>query len=263
VGGTKKKSVEEVSSLAAGEECSDVPAAHHDALGHSRLFLGLVVSAAARFRGARRVIARVLSTFQLPLAAPSGCTGRLWWLRVGSYKLTRAQEHADDGVWSVEHTVQLGREKGLMLLGVRLSALASSDDGLSHAQVEPIGLFPVTQSNGEVVCQPREQTLTRTGVPREIIRDHGSDVKAGIDELCQVHPETAHIYAMKQKAAHVLKHALPEDEAWRECCRLAAQPSNQVQQTSWAPLAPPKQRTKARDMPVDRLMEWGARMLVF
>jgi hypothetical protein len=150
-----------------------------------------------------------------------------------------------------------------MMLGVRLSALASSDDCLSHEQVEPIGLFPVTQSNGEVVFQPREQTLTRTGVPREIIRDHGSDLKAGIDEFCQVHPETAHIYDIKHKAANVLKHALQEDEAWRECCRLAAQTRNQGQQTSLAPLAPPNQRTKARDMTVDRLMEWGARMLVF
>jgi hypothetical protein len=88
-------------------------------------------------------------------------------------------------------------------------------------------------------------------------------VKAGIDEFCQVHPETAHIYEMKQKAANVLKHALQEDEAWREFCRLAAQTRNQVQQTSLAPLAPPNQRTKARDMTVDRLMEWGARMLVF
>ena len=64
----------------------------------------------------------------------------------------RPKEQADDWVWIIDHTVQLGVEKCLLILGVRLSDL-SSDFILKHEDVEPIALYPVTSSNGEVVFQ--------------------------------------------------------------------------------------------------------------
>ncbi len=57
----------------------------------------------------------IMAVFHLPLATPSWCTGRLWLLRLGYYKLTRPKEQADDWVWMVDHTVQLGPEKCLVI----------------------------------------------------------------------------------------------------------------------------------------------------
>jgi hypothetical protein len=37
----------------------------------------------------------------------------------------------------------------------------------------------VTHSDGQGVYQQLEQATAKTGVPREIISDHGTDVKAG------------------------------------------------------------------------------------
>jgi hypothetical protein len=37
---------------------------------------------------------------------------------------------------------------------------------LSHDDVEPIALFPVTRSNGEVVFQQLEETIEKTGLPK-------------------------------------------------------------------------------------------------
>jgi hypothetical protein len=81
-------------------------------------------------------------------------------------------------VWIVDHTVQLGAEKCLVILGIRLSNLPAPGDCLSQEDVEPIALFPVKQSNGEVVFQQLEDTIPKTGVPREIIGDQGSDLKS-------------------------------------------------------------------------------------
>jgi len=61
----------------------------------------------------------------------------------------------------------------------------------------------------------------------------------------------------------VLKHELQKDEAWQEFSQLAAQTRRKVQQTSLAALAPPNQRTKARYMNVDILIQWGGNMLTF
>ena len=205
----------------------------------------------------------MISSLQLALNVPTWHTGRLWLLRLGYYKLTRPKKQADDWVWIADHTVQIGAEKCLVILGIRLSNLPSVGQCLSHRDVEPIALLPVKKSNKDVVYKQLEATIKKTGVPRLIVGDHGSDLKAGIERFCQEHPETSFVYDIKHKTAAVLKHELARDETWQEFTRLAAQTKNRVQQTSLASLAPPNQRTKARYMNVDVLVHWGQDLLVF
>lgn len=240
-----------------------VPAHHHYSVMHITLFVTLVLQAATSLRGASRAITTLSAVLKLPVTAPSWYTGRLWLLRVGYYKLTRAKAQAPDWVWIVDHTVQLGAEKCFVILGVRLSALPSSGNCLRHEDVEPIMLAPVTKSNGEVVYRQLEAAVKQTGVPREIIGDHGSDLKAGVERFCQVHPETCAVYDIKHQTALLLKHELAQEESWREFTRLATQTKHQLQQTALAFLMPPNQRTKARYMNVDTLIRWGFQMLAF
>ena len=240
-----------------------VPSHHQYSIGHITLFVSLVLSAAASFRCASRAIETVIPSVELSLSSPSWFSGRLWLFRLGYFKLTRPKEWAGDWVWIVDHTVQLGAEKCLVILGIRLSNLPAPGDCLSQEDVEPIALFPVKQSNGEVVFQQLEDTIPKTWVPREIIGDQGSNLKSGIERFCQEHQETCYVYDIKHKTAAVLKQELQKDDAWREFSQLAAQTRRKVQQTSLAALTPPNPRTKARYMNVDILIQWGGNMLTF
>jgi hypothetical protein len=240
-----------------------IPPHHQYSVGHVLLFTSLVLSDAASLRCASRAVKTLLSFLRLPLAAPSWFAGRLWLLRLGYYKLTRPKEQAADWVWIVDHTVQLGSEKCLLLLGIRLSALPPAGQCLRHEDVEPIDLLPVKKSNGQVVYQQLEANIAKTGVPRAIVGDHGSDLKSGIERFCQGHQETCFVYDIKHKTALVLKHELEHDESWTAFTRLAAQTKSRVQQTALAPLTPPNQRTKARYMNMDVLIQWGQNMLAF
>ena len=232
-------------------------------MGHVKLFVDLVLSDAVSLRGSSRVTETMILSLQLALDAPTWHTGRLWLLRLGYYKLTRPKKQADDWVWIADHTVQIGAEKCLVILGIRLSALPSVGQCLSHRDVEPIALLPVEKSNKDVVYRQLEANIGKTGVPRLIVGDHGSDLKAGVERFCQEHPETCFVYDIKHKTAAVLKHELARDETWLEFTRLAAQTKNRVQQTPLASLAPPNQRTKARYMNVDVLVRWGQGLLAF
>jgi hypothetical protein len=202
-----------------------------------------------------------LSVLQLPYKTPSWSSGRLWLLRLGYYKLSRPKAQADDWVWIVDHTVQIGQEKCFVIVGVRLSALADRDYCLSQEDVEPLTVAPVTQSNGAIVFAQLQDTVAKTGVPRQIVGDQGSDLHAGVTAFCQAHAETSALYDIKHKTACVLKHALHDDAAWQQFTRLAAHSQRKVQQTSLAFLAPPQQRSKARYMNVDVLRRWGNDML--
>lgn len=230
-------------------------------MGTIWLFLTLVGARVTSFRGASRGLQLVFAFFHLPWPSPSASTGRLWWLRLGYYKLTRSQPHGDDWVWIVDHSVQIGAEKCLLILGVRLRDLPANDRHLTHQQVEPLALFPVRQSNGEIVYQQLEATQARTGIPGEILSDHGHDLQAGITRYGAAHPSTRSIYDITHQAAALLKHELQHDGLWQTFTQYATQCRKELQQTGLAALIPPNQRSKARYMNLEPLLRWGRQLL--
>jgi hypothetical protein len=234
---------------------------HTYSVGQVLWFLWLVLQSTSSLRGAPRAMTVSLRVLELPYAVPAWSTGRLWLLRLGYYKLTRAKEQADDWVWMIDHTVQVGQEKCLVILGVRLHVLAEQKRPLSHEDVEPLVLLPMSPSNGPLIFEQLEASAKRTGIPRQIVADHGSDLKAGIEAFCQTHPTTCSIYDIKHKTACVLKHELAGDTSWQTFTRLAAKSKLKVQQSALACLAPPNQRAKARYMNIDVLVRWGEHLL--
>jgi hypothetical protein len=221
------------------------------------LFISLVLNACSSLRGAERTLL-LLSTFlNIDLTTPSWYSGRIWLLRLGYYKLTRPKVIADDWIWIVDHSVQWGKEKCLAILGIRQSQLPAAETILCHEDVEPLALFPVTKSNGDVVYAQLQETISKTGVPKQIISDHGTDVKSGIERFCQKFTDTVFVYDITHKAATILKRELSTEEKWNEFTRLTTSTGKQVQQTQLAAIAPPNQRSKARYMNVEPLIKWG------
>jgi hypothetical protein len=103
---------------------------------------------------------------------------------------------------------------------------------LSQEDVEPLTVAPVTPSNGAIVFAQWQDTVAKTGVPRQIVGDQGSDVHAGVTAFCQAHAETSAISDIKHTTACVLKPALHDAAAWQQFTRLAAPSKRKVQQTS-------------------------------
>jgi hypothetical protein len=233
----------------------------HYSVQHERLVVSLVLSAATSLQGAGRAVAVFQDCLGGAGERPSGSSTRLWLLRIGYYQLTRAKAQAADWVWIVDHVVQKGPEKCLLIVGIRLSALPVAGEYLRHGDVEPIAIGPVTQSNGEIVYQQLAAACKQTGVPRAILSDQGSDLHKGIGPFCAAHPETSALYDIKHKVAAVLKRELGADPAWAEFSTRATQTSARVQQTALAALAPPRQRRKARYMNVAELVVWGGHIV--
>ena len=184
-------------------------------------------------------------------------------MRIGYYKLFRQKETSDDWIWIIDHTIQIGNEKCLIILGIRQSALPSAELYLNHEDIEPIALLPVKKSNGQIVYEQLEEAVEKTGVPRQILSDHGTDIKSGIEEFCQVHKQTCFTYDIKHKGASVLKRELKNDQSWKRFIQNASKTSKKVQQTPMAHLAPPNQRSKARYLNVDTLVNWGQNTLSY
>lgn len=221
------------------------------------MFVRLVLQGNVSLRAASRVVGIMAEEWQLSLGVPQWSTIRLWLMRVGHSKLTRPKQRADDWVWLIDHSVQIGPQKCLVILAIRLSQLPPPGECLRHEDLEPIELLPVEHSTKQTVFEQLEGATAKTGVPRAIVDDHGADLHGGVELFRQEHPETSEIYDVKHKAACLLKRRLERDARWKEFCRQVGQTKFQAQQTELAFLVPPSQRSKARYMNLETLIRWG------
>ena len=186
---------------------------------------------------------------------------RLWLLRVGLYQLNRAKVQANDWMWILDHTMQLGEWKCLIIVGIRQSAWDTKDRILSHEDVDIIDLQPVTESTGAVVFRQMEAAAQKTGVPRVICSDDGRDLHRGIAMFREAHPSTVWTYDIKHKTACLLKHDLEKDVSWQEFVGAVNRFKQQVSMTPLACLLPPQLRGKARYMSIDVLVDWAEKHL--
>lgn len=236
--------------------------AHHYSVGNVALFVALVLFARTSLRAASRVFLVIDELLPISLGTPHWTTGRLWVLRLGYYKLTRPKQKADDWAWLVDHSIQIGTQKCLVILGIRLCNLPEAGECLKHEDLEPIDIIPVDESNKQIVCQQFEMNIEKTGVPRVIVKDDGSDLTGGATLFCERHSETSTIYDIKHKTARLLKSRLEKDSRWSEFNRHAGQTKLQMLQTELAFLVPPTlTHSKARYMNLEPLVRWGRKTL--
>lgn len=237
------------------------PGGHGYGVSTISLFLRLVLEAGVSLRGVPRVLAVIAEAFGLPLEIPHWTTGRLWLLRLGHGLLTLPLQKADDWAWLTDHSVQIGPEKCLVIVGIRLRDLPSAGECLQHQHLHLIALMPEKSWSGEDVGEALEQATQRTGVPRVIVDDHGSDLHSGVKLFQARHAETAEIYDAKHKAACLLKLRLQKEPRWQEFQTQMGQTRCAIQQTELAFLVPPASKPKARFMNLEPQLAWAEGVL--
>jgi hypothetical protein len=157
-----------------------------------------------------------------PYDHPSHTTVQNFILRIGLYLLLRATRPHHDWIWVADHTYSVGTTKVFVILGITLTDFQQLRRPLVHHDLEILTLLPVEQSNGTIVHQQLTDLVGRVGVPLA-----------------------------------VLNNASQWDEFRKACCQCA----NAVRQSTLAHLKPPRPKTKARYMNIDREVRWGARAL--
>jgi hypothetical protein len=185
----------------------------------------------------------------------------MWLLRLGLDAIERPKEQAEDWAWLVDHTIQIGKTKCLLIVGIRLSKWRQLGGELAHHDLEVIALEPVEHSDGPTVCRQLQEAAQKTGVPRMIASDHGTDIKKGVEAFQRQYPCVSGCYDIAHKVALLLKKTLEDDTRWAEFTRQCGLAKSRLQQTPLAHLLPPSPKPKARYMNADRQVDWGRRVL--
>lgn len=213
-----------------------------------------VVQAHTSYRSA------LLLSDHLGLATPCVETVRSWLLRLGLYLLQHLPQRRSDWVWIIDHTLQWGTARCLVILGVPQAHLREHGFRLGHAEVCVLALEVVEHSDGEVVQQQLTALAERVGAPQQIVSDHGADLAKGIRLFQQQQPTVLDTYDLTHKMACLLKGQLEKDERWQAFVRQCGATGARLRQTAGSFLLPPTLRTKARYMNLETLLHWAERM---
>jgi hypothetical protein len=188
-------------------------------------------------------------------------TIRHWLHRTGYYLLQRPPERRDDWAVLLDHTMVLGSDRCLVVLGTPLSRWQAKRGALTHADMQILMVEVVTTSNGGVVCEQLRRLIERIGVPAQIVSDHGGDLAKGIELLGGIHPAVVDTYDISHKLACLLKAELEPDARWQEFVRRAGHARAFLQQAAGGLPRPPALRTQARYQNLEPLVAWGEEAL--
>ena len=213
------------------------------------------------FRGAERSLEIVFDWLGIQQQVPSFVTIRSWVQRVGLAALNEPVERADDWVWMVDHSNQIGPEKVLVVLGIRASQMPPPGTTLSHGDVRLLAVRPGTTWKREDMAAVYAELAEQYGPPRAILADGAVELRDGAKCLKDQRSDTIVLQDFKHKAAIFFKASISKSERFTEFSTLLGRTRAGIQQTELAHLVPPSLKHKARFMNLAAMLEWAATIL--
>ncbi len=225
------------------------------------MLLGIeqVIHGLTSMRGSERTFHLFSNFFNVPV--PSFNSVRSWVYRFGLYMMQSECERRDDWIFILDHTVQLGQRKCLLILGIPEGRLKTKGYALRHQDVTVLTMDVVTSSTGEIVAEQLEKAAKKAGTPKQILSDHGSDIKKGVRLYREERPSIIYTYDVTHKMAALLKQELQKDEKWLSFLKQCGKSCKSLKQTNLYFLAPPRQRTKARYSSVAPQIQWAQKVI--
>ncbi len=224
------------------------------------LAIQLVIFGLTSLRGACRAAAILVDKFKDDF--PCHVAVQTWVMRFGLYRLTKALKHRNDWIYVLDYTIDFGAKKCLVILGMTLESFREHKCCPIHQDMETISIEIHSKTCAATVRDAIARASIRTGIPAQIVSDHGSDVKKGIELFLENHPQTKYTYDVTHKTAVLLKRHLKQDNLWQQFVEKACASKRASVHTKLAFLAPPKPKDKARWLNLDAHIEWAERLLI-
>ena len=186
-----------------------------------------------------------------------------WIMRFGLHKLLRPVECREDWVYVLDHTIEFGVKKCLVVLGVSLEKFRQKQCKLCHQDMEVLAIAIHESATSASVKETLETVSTTTGFPAQIVSDNGSNVKRGVEDFINENPGTKYTYDITHKAGILLKHQLENDANWNLLVKKASETKRNLLHTILGYLAPPKPSDKSRWLNFDTYLNWAEKVLSF
>jgi hypothetical protein len=197
------------------------------------LALRLVFDAGCSLRGSSAAMTTFVNRGFADFPVPAASTIRSWIVRLGLFALNRPLDKTQPWFWLIDHTIQIGSKKLLVILGGSLNRVAFGQHALALSELQLIALVPMEASNGQLVEGELELAALRTGVPQLIVSDQGGDLVKGIANYSELRPAVKHVLDVAHFGANLLERSWESQLAWSEFIEKIQQTSSKLRQSKW------------------------------
>ena len=181
-----------------------------------------------------------------------------WVLRLGLYNLNKAKEKRDDWIYILDHTIEFGQKKCLLILGITLENFGKNKYNITHKDVEVLSIDIETKADAFSVEKSLEKCSKITGPPIQIISDHGSNIWKGVSEyIASVSKKIIQTYDVTHKASIILKKQLENNDRWKIFVNNISYTKKSLVHTILAFMAPGKPKEKARWLNLENYLLWA------
>jgi len=185
-----------------------------------------------------------------------------WSLRLGLGFLTQVQTVTKPWVAIIDHSIDIGTKKALVVLRVEVDALSKRGSAIRLEDCECIGLTVSDKVTGDTLCPELEDIFTRAGKPVAIIKDRDATLNKGVRLWSNQQDQTVPtIDDIGHTIATALKAQFEKLGIYKRFTALVSHGAKCLRQTELAFLMPPKLRSKGRFQSIGKLGEWAEKML--
>lgn len=238
----------------------DPPLPYHR-YGPRMISLCIELAKTLGLRASERALITIFEWLRIQIVVPTWTCTRAWLRRLGVDRMKHSQERRDDWIWIVDHTCQIGKEKVLVILGIRECHLPPPGESLKHEHVRVLAIVPGTQWKTEDVGKQYKLLAEKIGIPKRVLTDGAVELRDSVLVL-EKDGKTPTLWRdLKHFAANRLESMIGNTDAFKGFSSKVGSTRSAVQQTELSHFTPPSSRPKARFMNLGPMLRWGAMVL--
>jgi len=185
-----------------------------------------------------------------------------WSLRLGLGLLTQVQTTTKPWIAVIDHSIDIGTKKAMVVLRVEVDALSKRGSAIRHEDCQCIGLTVSEKVTGDTISAELEEIFTRAGSPVAIIKDRDATLNKGVRLWSEQQEQPVPtIDDIGHTIATALKAQFEKLNIYKRFTALVSHGAKCLRQTELAFLMPPKLRSKGRFQSIGKLGEWAEKML--
>jgi hypothetical protein len=209
------------------------------------------------FRPAATGLQIVFDWLGIDARIPSFDAMRIWSCRVGIAQLKRLGKNGDDWIWVADHSNQIGQEKVLQIIGIRVSDLPPLGETLPRDKMVVLATIPGTSWTRDDVRREYDTLAKRIGPPKYLLTDGAVELRESADVLEIDGEKPILLRDMKHYAANVFEKLIGNDKRFQQYLSKLGRTRSAVQQTELSHFTSPTPKPKARFMNLGATLRWG------
>jgi hypothetical protein len=189
------------------------------------------------------------------LGAPSRTAGMLWVKKLGYYCITAEKEKADDWILIFDESIGIGKEKMLLILGIRRSQIDFTRP-LTTQDMTPLVVKSKESWTGEDISAEIAYCKEELGSIIYASTDGSSTLKKALRLA-----ELPHVYDVTHAIANILEKLYTNDKIFIKLTKAMGLMRFQLCCSQYAHLMPPNQRSKSRFLNLEIISDWCVKVI--